>query len=304
MNYYYQNGWKEGASNMKYGVSSYSYLNLVESGEMKQIDVIKKAKEMGFDAIEFINFHLEEGETAEGFAKMAREESERVGIDIEAYTISADLLNGCEGDFNKEIERIKREVDIARILGAKVFRHDATYGFSKEAKDVRSFDAVLPKLIEGCRAITEYAEQFGIKTMVENHGYFCQDSERVEKLVDGVNHKNFGVLIDIGNFACADEDSTEAVARLMPYASHIHAKDFHKKSGMGIDPGEGWFKTRAGNYLRGSIIGHGDIPVKQCLSIVKDYGYNNCISIEFEGLEDPITGIRIGLDNLKEYFSD
>ena len=41
------------------------------------------------------------------------------------------------------------------------------------------------------------------QTMIENHGYFCQDSDRVERIITGVSHKNFGALIDIGNFLCA-----------------------------------------------------------------------------------------------------
>jgi sugar phosphate isomerase/epimerase len=137
--------------------------------------------------------------------------------------------------------------------------------------------------------------------MTENHGFFCQDSERVEKLVNEVNHANFGVLLDIGNFLCVDEDPAKAVGRLIPYVFHVHIKDFHVKSGMLPDPGEGWFQTRGGNYLRGAVIGHGDVPVVQCLNIMKKANYNGILSIEFEGIEDPLAGISIGFENLKKY---
>ncbi|GMQ58424.1 sugar phosphate isomerase/epimerase [Vallitalea sediminicola] len=286
---------------MRLGVSSYSFLRLVEEGKIKQIDVIKKAKEMGFDAVEFIKFILEEGETDESFAKRAFKESKKVGIDIESYTISSDFINGSNGDLEAEIERVKREVDIANILGAKSMRHDATIGFTDDHIGQKSFDHALPILIRGYREVTEYAMKYGIKTMVENHGFFCQDSSRVEKLVNGVNHPNFGVLIDMGNFVCVDEQPEKALGVLMPYAFHVHAKDFHIKSGMLPDPGRGWFQSRGGNYLRGSIIGHGDVPILQCLRIMKKYNYEGVLSIEFEGLEDPLTGIEIGLENLRNY---
>lgn len=58
--------------------------------------------------------------------------------------------------------------------------------------------------------MTEYAEQKGVKTCIENHGFFAQDAERVEKLINAVGHPNFGALVDIGNFACADEDSARS----------------------------------------------------------------------------------------------
>jgi len=288
---------------VKIGVSSYSFIRLVRSGQLKQIDVIYKAKELGFDAIEFVPFVLEEGECAKDFAARVREECDKIGMEICSYTVGADFINGCNGDLKAEIDRVKADVDIANILGAKSMRHDATRGFPKGYTGARDFDAALPRLIEGCRTVTEYAEQFGIKTMVENHGFFCQDSDRVEKLVNGVNHPNFGLLVDMGNFMCADEAPEKAVGRLMPYVFHVHAKDFHFKDGMQPDPGEGWFKTRAGNYLRGAIIGHGVVPVYQCLKIIKNSGYDGVLSIEFEGMEDPLTGIRISLENLKKYIS-
>ena len=70
------------------------------------------------------------------------------------------------------------------------------------------------------------------------------------------------------------------------------------------DPGEGAFQTRAGNYLRGTVIGHGNVPVKQCLSILKRAGYDDTIAIEFEGMEPALTAIRIGLANLKKYWEE
>ncbi|HCP99609.1 MAG TPA: hypothetical protein DIT99_02425 [Candidatus Latescibacteria bacterium] len=102
---------------------------------------------------------------------------------------------------------------------------------------------------------------------------------------------------------CVDEDPATAIGRLIPYAFHVHAKDFHVKTGTSPDPGKGWFNSRAGNYLRGSIIGHGEVPLLSCLSIMKKHEYDGVLSIEFEGLEDPSVGLRIGFSNLKRYLS-
>jgi sugar phosphate isomerase/epimerase len=225
-------------------------------------------------------------------------------IDVANYTIGADFLKGSDGDLQAEIERVKGEVDIARRLGAPGMRHDASSGFSPDYKGVRSFDAALPRLAEGCRAITEYAGRFGIRTMVENHGYFCQDSDRVEQLVCAVDHPNFGVLVDMGNFICVDENPATAVSRLLPYAFHCHAKDFHLKSGQEPFPGEGWNKSRGGGFWRGAIVGHGNVPVVQCLRAMRRFGYDGVLSIEFEGMEDPLRGIAIGLANLRRFVAD
>lgn len=285
---------------MKIGVSSYSYSRYVANGTMKQIDVIKAAKEAGFDVIEFSTIAVPEGKTLVDFAKELKDEADSVGISIANYTIGADFLRGCNGDLDAEIERLKGEVDVAAILGAPGMRHDMTYGLHQDDLTMRTFDAALPRLAKGTRAVTEYAQDKGIRTMTENHGFISQDSMRVEKLVTEVNHANFGVLIDFGNFTCADEDPALAVGRLAPFAFHAHAKDFHIKSGNGFNPGQGWFMSRAGNFLRGAIIGHGNVPLLQSIRALKRTGYDGVLSVEFEGMEDPNQGIAIGQANLRK----
>lgn len=286
---------------MQIGVSSYSFSRLVRSGAMTQLEVIGKAKEMGFDVIEFSTLAVPEGKTLEDFAHEVRDECERVGIAPKNYTIGADFLNGSGGDWQAEATRLQAEVKVAEILGVPGMRHDATGGFRGTHRGARGFDDALPALIKGCRAVTEFAAEHGIRTMIENHGYFCQDSERVEKLINGVDNPNFGVLIDIGNFSVVDEDNAKAVGRLAPYAFHAHAKDFHLKPGTGTHPGRGWNVSRGGNFWRGAIIGHGNVPLVACLQALKRVGYDGVLSIEFEGMEDVLTGIAIGLENLRRY---
>ena len=283
---------------MKIGVSSYSFQQLISAGKETQLSVMKIAKDMGFDGIEFTDLSAPEGVTETQYAEMIREESEKLSLPVTAYTISANMLKDTGVD--AEVERICRKVDVATVLGAKNLRHDAAWSVPDEIKAFAGFEQVLPTLVDGCKRVTEYAQAKGVTTMIENHGFFCQDSERVEKIINGVGSANFGVLLDMGNFACADENSALAAGRLAPYIKHVHAKDFHIKSGNALNPGSGFFKSRGGNYLRGAIIGHGDIPVMQCLSIVKNSGYDGYVSIEFEGLEDCLKGIEIGFENLKK----
>ncbi len=283
---------------MKIGVSSYSFQQLIDSGEETQLSIMKKAKDMGFDGIEFTDLNPPEGVSEEEYAKMIKEESDRLSLPVTAYTIGANFLKECGVD--AEVERVCRKVDVAEILGAKCLRHDTAWGMPDDQKSYAGFEQILPVLVNGCKRITEYAEKKGIITMTENHGTFCQDSERVERIVTGVGSPNFGVLFDMGNFACADENSSHAAGILAPYIKHVHAKDFHIKNGNGLNPGRGFFKSRGGNHLRGAVIGHGDIPIYQCLSVIKNSGYNGYVSIEFEGIEKCLDGIEIGLENLKK----
>lgn len=279
---------------MRLGVSSYSFKNHMEKTGATYFDICLQAKEIGFDAIEFIDLKLDKGtgqKTVEELALSIKAYCDELGLAICAYTVGADLLSGSSGDKEKEIARLKGCVDVAALLGAPIMRHDIAWGYTDEAKNYFDIIRLAAPLIQ---KVADYAQQRGIKTCTENHGLIMQDSKRVEALILAVNHPNFGWLVDVGNFACADEDSPFAVGIAAPYAFHVHAKDFLIKPGSAPSPGPSFFKSRAGNYLRGTIVGHGAIPVAQCIGILKNAGYQGTVSLEFEGLEDTLPALKEG----------
>ncbi len=284
---------------MKYATSTYSFAALKGNDKLTQLECISKVKELGYDGIEFINIEAENGCSELEYAKTLSLECKKNSLETVCYTIAADFLNCPDGDVTAEVARLKKQVDIAEALGVKKMRHDATQGYKLGV--LKGFEQALPIIADGCRQVSEYAATKGIKTMVENHGYFCQDSHRVEALITTVANDNFGWLCDIGNFLCVDEAPEKAVGIAANYAYHVHVKDFVIKSGNEPNPGNGFFNTRAGNYLKGTIVGHGNVPVVQCLSILKNKGYDGFVSVEFEGMENPYDALSISLENLKRF---
>lgn len=288
---------------MKLGVSLYSFHGYTDPSSLGVKGCIDKVKELGGEGVDIVEgpaFETQEEYLA--YAKDIGDYLKQVGIEACCFCVGSDFINGSDGDLQKEIERVKGRVDIAAAYGCKFMRHDATPGFVLAKRNYgKGFDDALPRLVEGYRAVTEYAQTNGIKTCIENHGFFAQDANRVEKLINAVAHPNFGALVDIGNFSCADEYNPASVGIMAPYAIHAHAKDFHIKSGNGENPGAGFFQSRGCNYLRGAIIGHGDVPVRQCINALKRAGYDGYLMVEFEGMEDPIQGISVGLDNLRRF---
>lgn len=276
---------------MKIAVSSYSYsaLNTDDFSRMRL------AKEMGFDGIEFAEISPEQGVDKAEHARKLKALSDELGLPISNYAICADFINR---DFDAEVQRLKGEVDIAEILGVKTMRHDATAGPEGERFALTGFEKYLPVLAKGCKAVTEYAKTKGIKTSVENHGFYCQQSDRVKALMDAVDDENFGWLVDIGNFMCADEASVDAVKVGAPYAVCVHVKDFYFADKSAPAP-DGYFDTRGGNHLCGSVAGEGVVDIKQCLEIVRQAGYDGWVALEYEGQESPLTGVKRGLDFLK-----
>ena len=274
---------------MKTCVSTYSFGKYFK--ELGIAGTIRKAAELGFDAIEFVDGDWMRDVNA---AETIRNTCKEVGITPVALCVGADFLNN-----GGEVERLKALVRFTKDMGASKMRHDVVY-----SDQGLSFDAIIEKIAPQIRELTEYAETLGIRTMTENHGYISQDAYRVKSLIEAVNHPNFGALIDIGNFLCADEYPPTSVETLLPLVFHVHGKDFFVKSADEPNPGQGWFRSRGGKYLRGSIIGHGNADAAKSLSIIQRSGYDGYVTIEFEGMEDNLKGIALGLENLRRYWSN
>lgn len=271
---------------MKISVSSYSFFQLLKSGEYNQLTVIPLAKSLGFEGIEFTDLEPPEGVSENEFAVMIREEAKRVGIEIVSYTISANLL---AEDTDAEIKRLYGKIDTAEIMGAKLLRHDAYFRFPENAPEGADFDYYLDKTADGFRKVTEYAEKKGIRTCTENHGLICQAPERVEAIMKAVNHKNFGWLLDIGNFLCVDYDPLTATKIGAKYAFHVHAKDFNLREGK-----------KGMEAIMGARIGKGVVPVEECLKVIFGCGYNGFVCVEYEGSEPVVNALKESIDFLNE----
>ena len=102
---------------MKLAICSYSLSGIVNKDGITEKDLLRIAKEMGFEAFEFSEINTPEGMSKIEYARELREEAERVGIPIVQYSIGADFIYGSDGNLQKEIERLKSEVYCLRLQG-------------------------------------------------------------------------------------------------------------------------------------------------------------------------------------------
>jgi sugar phosphate isomerase/epimerase len=288
---------------MKTCISTYSYHRLYKNGAFTDFDAIDQTKEFGADGVELlISEDLVPAEKSlEEYVRELTEHARSIGLEVPMYTLEdANLL--CK-DPEAALSRLCRHVDVASACGIPRLRFDVTFGYPKDYS-VKVWQNVVRDTAPYIRRAAEYAEERGVMLCSENHGYLMQDSTRLEGLFAAVDHPNYKWLCDVGNFCCADEDPAAACGRLAPMAIHVHAKDCFIRSGMSYDPGKGWLRTRAGNFVRPTVLGHGDIPVFQSLGVLHRAGYNGFVSIEFEGIEEPSVALQIAMQNLKRMIGD
>ncbi len=274
---------------MRLGVSSYSFSSYKKKTGASYEDICRLTKEMGFDGIEFTEIVPEEGETKEETARRVKSICDSLSLPIFSYSVGANFLND---DPEAEAERVMREVDIAALLGAPFMRHDAS--FVLKSIEGYTWEDGVRDMAPYIRRVAEYAAKKGIKTGSENHGYIYEDPERMHALILAVDHPNYGWLFDMGNFSVVDRDAREAFSLARPYISHVHAKDMILKPASDIEP-SGFHKSRGGSLWRGTVLGHGQIPVAETFAYLKEIGYEGTVSLEFEGAEDNLPAIEQGL---------
>lgn len=284
---------------MKLGVSSYSLYQAMQAGSMSLLEVIDWVAEIGGEHIEIVPLGFNFNDDP-GLIEQIRERAAKAGIVVSNYAIGANFIVDSEEAYRAEIARVKREVDHAHALGVKLMRHDVA---SRQDTSIVRFQEDLPRIADACREIADYAAQYGITTSLENHGYYVQDSDRVQAVIHAVDRPNYKTTLDVGNFVCVDANPVVAVKKNISYASMVHVKDFYIRP-ENRNPGAGWFRSAGGQYLRGAIAGQGDLDLWEILRIVKSSGYDGYLSIEYEGMEDCRQGTRIAFDNVRRIWDE
>lgn len=289
---------------MKVGLSSYSLAQALSDGRLTILEAIDWVAEQGGAHMEIVPHGFSVVENP-GLAAEIKERAAEKGVELSAYCMSANFIQDSEEAFYAEVERIKAHVDIVNYMGIKMMRHDLTaFSMKPEEISIHYFEEHLKEMVLGSKIIADHAKQYGITTTIENHGFNVQASDRVQRVLRGVNRGNFKTILDIGNFLCVDEDPLVGVRKNLPYAATVHFKDFYVRP-FYEKPGEGpWIQTANGNYLRGAIVGHGDLPIREIIRLLKTEGYDGYLVVEFEGMEDCFEGSRIGMNNVKRLWNE
>ena len=285
---------------MKTCISTYSYAQIARKQNFTRFDAIDYTKKLGADGVELVIQDIPEGYTFASYVKALCEHAKKVGLEVPILTMGAEFYTR---DPEEELKRLMEQVDVASECGIPLMRHDIAEKFSGD-EAVKSPKTIIDAVAPYIRRLAEYAETKGVKTCSENHGKIMQDPDRIDALLYAVNHRNYGYLCDMGNFAGADEQCEVAVSKLLPHVCYVHAKDGFKKNGMSYNPGRGWKLSRGGYYRRATIFGHGDVPTFQILKALKAWGYDGWVSIEFEGMEDNLMALDIGFENLTRMIKD
>ncbi|MFN3422779.1 MAG: sugar phosphate isomerase/epimerase family protein, partial [Armatimonadota bacterium] len=199
----------------------------------------------------------------------------------------------------RHIAHTKRCLQLAHELGIPAIRLN-----SGRWKTVKSFDELMQRggiepPIEGYSETDAFswvissienclpdAERYGVVLALENHWGLTATADGTLKIITAINSEWLKVCLDTGNLLKYEnggvkwEPDYEGMARLAPHAILVHAKTY-------FGGGE-WYTL--------------DIDYACVAEILKRVNYRGYISLEYEGKEDPHTGVPKSVALLREAF--
>ncbi len=265
-------------------------------GKMTFMEAVDYAQKLGVNAIEPYprsEFTEPDVEAARRLSEYAAEK--KVGICC--FSMAADVVTG---DVKAAVEMLKRYADTAAAMGSPYLHHTIlpALGFDENGMP---FKEALRRAVQAVREVYDYAEQKGVKCLYEDQGFYFNGVQRFDDFLGEVN-RDVGVVADLGNILFVGETPEAFLARFAPRVKHVHVKDYLYKDSRWPMPGEGWYISRDGGYLRGTVIGHGVVNFERCFSILNSVGYDGYFSLEYDGMEEACRANGLGLANMRRFY--
>lgn len=259
---------------MKLSISAWSVQVNLFSKKIKLIEFIDLCVEKGVDAVELLDCFWEDEKHIESI----KDYLNKIKMPVSSYSIGNDFVKDEKGR-QEQIEYVKKGIETAVYLGTKTLRV-----FSGSASEGISYDEGRKYIIDCFKVCASYAEEKGVVMVLENHGLFAGKSSQVKDIIETVGSPALRANTDTGNFLLVCENPLEAVNNLRDYIGFVHFKDFKK-----VDA-DGHYEATDGSLYSGTVIGEGEVPLKDIVDVLYIHGYKGYLSIEFEGEGDPVEG--------------
>lgn len=259
---------------MKLSVSAWSLEKKLFNNEITLFDFIEFCKENNVEHVELLDCFWKEESDIVKVNDLLR----KYGMKVSAYSIGNDFVQSDVLERKKQIDSVKKGVDIACKLNTDKLRI-----FSGDVKVGITYDYAKEWIVECLKECVTYAEKKGITLVLENHGMLAGKSNQIKNIIEEVDSKYLMSNADVGNFLLVNENPYDAIKALNGYIGFIHLKDL-----KAVDKNETGYNSLNGLKYQGTVLGKGDVPMKEIVNYLSDNGYNGFLSIEYEGNGDPI----------------
>ena len=247
-------------------------------------EILLNGRKMGYDGVELRFIHdvrdlTQSPEMQPNRIAESKRELTDAGLAVACVDTSTSIVTADD----KAMDAAMRHIDVASALGSPYVR---IFGGTLP-KEKGEYDGAMQRAGKRFRDLGEYGKSRNVQPILETHDDFSK-SEHVERLIKLAAHDNIGMLWDMHHPArFHGEPIAETYNRIKPWVRHTHIKDSVATANGGC------------HY---KLLGEGDIPVRDCVRVLKESGYKGYLCVEWEktwhpDIEEPEVA-------LPQYFSE
>jgi sugar phosphate isomerase/epimerase len=259
---------------MKVGIDSYCYHRFFgevydhQNQPAKQMtleDFIKRAKELDVDGVSLESCFIprfDQGYLSEIKGMLDESEFDRV--------YAWGHPDGLEGGKNEAAyDEMVEHIEYANAIGAKVMRvvgSSLMFRFEDHGPQIEKLSRMFTNAIK-------VADTYGIKMADENH--IDYNADEMLELIHNVNHPNFGINFDTGNFLRVLDDPIQGMEKLAKYTFATHVKDLKINPQAAVND---WY------FFSCTPVGDGLVDNQKLAQLLKDANFEGFLAMEIDTL--------------------
>ena len=259
---------------MKVGIDSYCYHRFFgevyphQNAPDKQMtleDFIKRAKELEVDGVSLESCFIPR------FDKAYLSEIKGMLDEFNFDRVYAwGHPDGLEGGKNEAAyDEMIEHIEYANAIGAKVMRvvgSSLMFRFEDHGPQIQKLSRMFTNAMK-------VADTYGIKLADENH--IDYNADEMLELIHNVNHPNFGINFDTGNFLRVLDDPIQGMEKLARYTFATHVKDLKINPQAAVND---WY------FFSCTPVGDGLVDNQKLAQLLKDANYEGFLAMEIDTL--------------------
>ena len=259
---------------MKVGIDSYCYHRFFgevyphQNQPPKQLtleDFIKRAKELDVDGVSLESCfipRLDKAYLSEIKGMLDENNFDRV--------YAWGHPDGLEGGKNEAAyDEMIEHIEYANAIGAKVMRvvgSSLMFRFEDHGPQIQKLSRMFTNAMK-------VADTYGIKLADENH--IDYNADEMLELIHNVNHPNFGINFDTGNFLRVLDDPIQGMEKLAKFTFSTHVKDLKINPQAAVND---WY------FFSCTPVGDGLVDNQKLAQLLKDANYEGFLAMEIDTL--------------------
>ena len=206
---------------IQYSLNAYSFNTALRSGKMTFFDMMEYAASIGLDAVDLTAYYFSSyPDIPENSALFAyKHKALELGLDIPWTGVRNNFVDPDADARAADRNHIREWLAVSSKLGATIMR--VFTGRHQHEGYTRT--QVMDWLVDEYKSCAQYGEQYGVIIGLQNHHEFLFHSKEIIEVIERVDSKWFGLVLDVGSLHA--EDPYSEIEQLAPYANYWFIKE-------------------------------------------------------------------------------